>query len=652
MPEPTAADKRILEHFQRRLAAWEPDCSLEHRRIEENESFMAFSESQWPEADRIRNEMREQPSLSINNIMPVINMVTGTEITGRLRARLYHKHPAEQRAVAIFDEALRQADREADSEHEETTGFRSAFAHGIGCVRSGWDEDEPLGNEMAVSAAPIYELVWDIGARKGNLMDRVGHMHGRWVSTDTYEELYGEEGEELLKQVKAGGAEAETAPESAGSWASIRAGQWYNGDTDMVFMVRYEWRERVTVYDVPVADLTAIEMAAAQVQTGELPPEQFQQMASQVLAAEQVQTLSKSEFKTYADRYEAVVGEPLSVYSKRRPWTWFFAFIVGSRVHKWGEIKANLPTYNFITGIPVSLRTQQRFIGMVDLMKDGQEWRNRAYQLALVMAAHAVKGGLIVEEGMGLDVDALADQLAKPGFVVKLPAAYFDPRRFELVSPDSNALRGLSPLADIAEDATLTPVGLSNTSLGLIPDPRRVSAVTVNSVKQTASLQLQIFMDGVRRFRREAGKLRLSTLMENLDEERLADLVGPEVAYRAVEDPNTGQPAIDPQTGQPQYESMIPPKAEWPKLRRIRLTVDEAPSGPTSAVEFFENMMEHGLGLFYLQTGMIDPELWVDLHPPGWITPEHKDRWVAYLRQRKLAAQQQPPQQAEAQPTA
>lgn len=645
MAETTGRERKILEHFTRRLQAWVPPCEIEHNRIEENESFMSYADAQWPEGDKVRNEAREQPTLSINNIMPVVNMVTGTEITGRLRARLFWKHPGQQRIVSIFDEALRGACDEADSEHEETAAFRQQFAHGIGCCRSGWEDDDPRGTELTVSQVQIYEMLWDPRARKGNLMDRVGHMHGRWITSDTFEELYGEESEELLDGVKAGTVAAETPPQGSGSWGSVSAGQWYNGLTDEVFLVRYEWRERTTVYDTAVADLGQIEMARAQMTTGDITPEQLQQVAAQVMQGERVVELSKSDLKLYADRYQQVIGEEFTAYTKRRPWTWFYAFIVGEKVHSHGVIRNGGPTYNFVTGIPVSLRESTRFIGMVDLMRDGQEWRNRAYQLALIMAAHAVKGGIIFEESIGLKVDDLQDQLAKPGFAVSLPPGFFDPRKFELVSPDATALRGLAPLADIAEDATLTPVGLSNTSLGLIPDPRRVSAVTVNSVKQTAALQLAIFMDSVRRFRREAARLRLSLLLANLNEESLADLVGPETAYEAVTAAE-GEP--------PSYQSAIPPKDTWPKLARIRIQVDEAPSGPTSMVELFERMMENGLGLFYLQSGMIDPEIWVDLHPPGWITADIRDRWKDYLRQREAAraAQPTPAEGGEQQPTA
>lgn len=627
----------IIDHFQRRLRAWAPICTQFHTKVEANEKFMGYSTEQWPEGDRLRNQNRNLPSLAINMIAPVVELVTGTEITGRLRAKPFPLHPANAGFCEVLEEAMRHMDERSMAELEETRAFRSQFAHGLGCIQTSFEMEDEDGQQYTKAAVPLYEMVWDPTARKSNLRDRMGQMHGYWISHDHLREQYPDAAERILNNEELKGS----TPIGYGWTSVVQQNLWNNTDANATFCVRYEWKERKTIWVTRMIAEDFMAQVAQAVMGGQLPVEQIPAILQQAPRTEK--RLDKDEWKQYAALYQKMLGAalPSEDWKRRRTWCYYYALIVGSEVVENDEIPTRRFMFDFFTGVPVDLPARTDWTGLVDRMRDGQEWSNRIMLLALIMGAAAVKGFWLLDEALGPQkVAEFENKAAVPGATLTLPSRFFDPSRpgYKFEPPQPSGLSAFQGLLELAQESSLTGVGMNRATLGQIPDLKRVSGVVVTSVTQSANLQLATYMDSVRTGRIEGGKQALTILLRYFDEEGLAKIVGMN-AWDVIE----GQ--IDPTTGEPmppQYVPKVPPKDQWAAIGDFEVKIDESPAGTTALTEFFQLLMEHGLAQFMMQSGWLPPEIFIQLIPANFVAGSIKNEWLQKLTAMQAAQQQQP----------
>src|SRR5262245_59744457 len=147
-----------------------PSCKKWHKEARLDFDFRAGE--QWPEEDkRYMEDAQKRACLVFNTIDPVIDIVTGSEITNRQEVRYVPRQIGAAPVNELLTEAARWFRDECDAEHEESNAFADAATCGMGWTETRLDyEDNPNVKPMVIRIDPI-EMVWDAGAKQANLID-------------------------------------------------------------------------------------------------------------------------------------------------------------------------------------------------------------------------------------------------------------------------------------------------------------------------------------------------------------------------------------------------------------------------------------------------------------------------------------------------
>lgn len=605
----------FLSVYRSRLSAGADNCEPLHRRAEDNHKYVA-GPGQWDAEDRDRQQRRERPALEMNKIISVINAISGQEIVERFRPKVFPRRKEAAAWAQINDEMLRWQRDESESEHEETLAFREMAITGYGVVHKYFNELEGDGEGRVMDEQiPVWEMIWDPAARKSNLVDRRWHMRGKYIPMDEFLSEWGDseekEASELVKRLTydngmLGGrssveaTDADSRSPRRWSWGSIAQHiRAHNPLDDEVFVVEYEWRERVFAWKAAMPrQLEGLPQLMAQlmadVQAGAIPPEQAQQMAAgmrdQILADTALVIYDTyAEFNAARKLYEEIVGEKFVDFAKTPKWKYQYAFLAWDVPLERGERFAPTWTYEFLTGFPYPDREKTTFYSCVDIMAGPQDWRNRFFSLALTMLATSPKGTLFLERSSVRSPDILADQFAKPGGMVFVDDGFFSQKRYEFLQPPRFP-EFIQSFIDYAERGITDAIGMNPISLGQGQDLRRISGNVVQSVKQASITILALLFDSLRRFRKRSGRLSLTFLMHFYDEDTYAQVIdGEQVAF-------------------------LPSKELWDGLP-LDIKVDEEQSSVSEMMETWDFLTRTGSLDSWLANGWVDFDWVLDIMP-------------------------------------
>src|SRR6266478_1891273 len=147
-----------------------PRCKEWHAQAIEDFKFRAGD--QWDDEDReIMEDAQKRACLEFNQIDPVIDAVTGSEITNRQEVRYIPRQIGAAPQNEVLTEAARWFRDECEAEFEESAAFADAATCGMGWTETRLDyEMNPDGDPKVERVDPI-EMVWDGNAKQGNLID-------------------------------------------------------------------------------------------------------------------------------------------------------------------------------------------------------------------------------------------------------------------------------------------------------------------------------------------------------------------------------------------------------------------------------------------------------------------------------------------------
>src|SRR5215475_4069806 len=147
-----------------------PSCKRWHSEARTDFDFRAGE--QWPEEDkRYMEDAQKRACLVFNTIDPVIDVVTGSEITNRQEVRYIPRQLGAAPVNEVLTEAARWFRDLTDAEHEESNAFADAATCGMGWTEHRLDfEENPDGDPKIQRIDPI-EMVWDSSAKQANLVD-------------------------------------------------------------------------------------------------------------------------------------------------------------------------------------------------------------------------------------------------------------------------------------------------------------------------------------------------------------------------------------------------------------------------------------------------------------------------------------------------
>ena len=514
-PSPLA-DAELYE----RLKGW----FLEDRRAQSEwykdaESDFAFhaGHGQWEEADRQRLKGQNRPCVTFNRIGPAVAAVVGMEVANRQEVRFIPRTTSskasqsldratgqplnvpvagadDQGPAELYTGAALYLRDQCNAEDEESDAFQDTAICGMGWTETRVDYDEDPSGKIVIDRVDPLEMAWDARAAKRNLVDARRLHRAREIDIAVAREMFPGIDDEALDAGWARPALLDAAPhdrEAARNYANAASTDDRNRKT--VTIVETEWCEYLTEY------------RAANPATGD------------------VMEISKEEDLAELRQRAAAAGVELAVQRKRKRVV-RRAFLGGALLES--GLAQSQAGFKFkpITGYRD--RNKRQWVGLVRAMRDPQRWANTLFSSVLNSIQTSGKGIMAERGAFDNDQQAEADW-ANAGRIVWLKTGALSgmmPR----VTPKPPAIMptGIEALMQFALQSMRDVSGINVEMLGLAD--RGQAASLEYQRRQAATTILAPFFDGLRRYRKDQGRLLLHLIRDYLSDGRLVRIAGPD----------------------------------------------------------------------------------------------------------------------------
>ncbi len=504
-----------------RLKGW----FIEDRRAQSEwyrdaEADFAFhaGHGQWDEADRQRLKGQNRPCVTFNRIAPAVAAVVGMEVANRQEVRFIPRTTS-SRGISAIDPATGQATSQpmpgaddqgpaelytgaaiylrdqCNAEDEESDAFQDAAICGMGWTETRVEYDDDPAGRIVIDRVDPLEMIWDARAVKRNLVDARRLHRARAIDIEAARQMFpGFEDDEL----DAGWARTGT-PDPAPH--DREAARNYGGtpgagksQRTTVTIVESEWSELEVSYRVANPDTGEVMDAA----------DEDEIVALKRRAATAGVTLAIQQQKKRVLRHAFLGGTLLETGPSQAQAGFKFKAITGYRD-----------------------RNRRQWVGLVRAMRDPQRWANALFSSVLNSIQTSGKG--IMAERGAFDNDQQAEtDWANAGRIVWLKTGALSgpgPR----VTPKPPALMptGVEALMQFALQSLRDVSGINVEMLGLAD--RGQAASLEYQRRQAATTILAPFFDGLRRYRKDQGRLLLHLIRDYLSDGRLVRIAGPDL---------------------------------------------------------------------------------------------------------------------------
>lgn len=583
-PAPDASDNPENGADPRATEAWkgwkESQDHLTKWRESAAEAYDFVAGVQWTDEEVRLLTDQLRPVITFNRVAPVVNAVLGYEINSR-QSVTYLPRTQEDTGPAQVETAAASYFREScDAEDEETDQFNDALVCGLGWTEHRIDYDENPEGMLVVERVDPMEMGYSPDATRRNLVDSRRIYRGRWIDKKRAEEMWPEADFNSANTMMNPREDMDVnepiqVPENAW-YRSSSVGSQYQRRRGKVFILEMQYFDRVPFYSV------------INPQTGEMEDtdeETFKKVKA--LFAEQGVEL-RAEKRTKKEYRRRFVHGPNTLEDEVGPCPDRF-------------------TYQVVTGFRD--RNRNLWFGLVQAMKDPQKWANKWLSQQLHLINSNAKGRTWFEDGAFENQATIEKDMAKPGFVGKIEAGFFDKVRTEPpIQLPTNSFQMMEYAIASVRDTT----GVNVELLGMAD--RNQPGVLEQQRKQSAMAILAPLFDSKRHYVKEAGRLTLYFIQNYLSDGRLIRIVGDEAA---------------------QYV----PLTKRPGFVDYDVIVDESPTSPNQKEATFGVLMQVLPAL--MKTGVpVPPD--VLSYIPG-LPQELVEKWKAMIEQQKQAAQSQPP---------
>ena len=457
------------------------------------EDYNMYSGEQWSDSDKKKLQDELRPIVVFNRIHPVVETVTGMEISNRQEIRYIPREPGAAAVNEILTGAAKWVRDECNAEDEESEAFRDMVICGIGVTETRLEYESDQDGLIEIIRIDPMEMYWDPAARKQNMIDagwmmRVRDVPRDWVMAtwpDKYDEVVSGElwtavDDDTLVSLHDPSNPAKAYTETDTHRVEQRQGK--------VRLVEYQWREYEPYYRV-------------------VDPE-----------TSEIKEIDAETFLKISDR-AAQLGLVLDSVPQKRAKV-YRAFISGSVVFEVGSPPDPMQfSYDFMTGYRD--RNSNLFYGIVRPMKDPQRWANKWLAQSMHIINTNAKGGLIAEKDAFDNIREAESSWAKPESITvvrpgglgkikdKVPASY---------------PQGTNELMQFAIASIRDVTGVNVEMLGLAN--RDQPAMLEFQRKQSAVTLLSTLFDSLRRYRKQHGRKLLYMIQEYISDDRLVRIKG------------------------------------------------------------------------------------------------------------------------------
>lgn len=477
-------------------------------RKEAHEDYGFDAGDQLTQEDKNILQDMNRPVVIFNRLGISVDSVAGQEVANRQEVQFLPRKQGDVKVNELLTSAAKWFRQQCDAEDEESDAFRDTVVCGMGWTETRIDyEDNPQGDPKIDRVDPL-EMVWDCGAKKRNLVDgrRLFHIR-RDVPIDEARALCPGDPDRPFEDADYNatwiddGAEEGKKPHENDNRFYNKEGTNPDGDDEgMVTLVRAQWWERVPVWLV-------------------LDPADP--------AGEKILTLDKDQFAEFGAKYKlAGAPVPKSVKSTRKV---FRQAWLGNELLEIGDAPCkNHFSFKCITG--KRDRNKNTFFGIVRAMKDPARWANKWLSQTMHIMNSTAKGGVAVERGQFFDDDAEGESSwAKQDQVTYLKPGALGANPKMMPKPVGQFPEGSFNLMQFAVQSLGGVSGVNVETLGMAPDSGQAASLD-RQRKQAVMIILQPLFDGLRRYRKEQGRLMLYLIEHFLSDGRLVKIEGSENA--------------------------------------------------------------------------------------------------------------------------
>ena len=192
------------------------DAGLHDERDRMQTGFNFYVGNQWDAADLEKLAAEKRPALTINLILPIINLLAGIQRQGRQDITVVARRGGLVQLAEVFTETLRHCMDVTDADYEIADCFLDGMIGNKGWIGMGVDyADDPLGGDLKVSKVSPFDMREDPDAKEYDL-----NRSGRFVIRDMWmdKEAVKLNWPEKVGDVDAGGLDVDPASnEAAGS---------------------------------------------------------------------------------------------------------------------------------------------------------------------------------------------------------------------------------------------------------------------------------------------------------------------------------------------------------------------------------------------------------------------------------------------------
>jgi hypothetical protein len=511
---------------------WYPEATLDY-------GFYAGTD-QWDSVDQTRMKAANKPCVTFNRIGPSIDAVVGMEVSNRKevtylpRTTQQPRQPnnvmmpgqpdmsgADDQGPAELMKAAAQYVRDqCDAEDEESDAFQDTAICGVGWTETRVDYDEDPQGKIVIDRIDPMEMCADGRAHKRNLADARRMHRFREIDIRTAEKMFPGFEPEELDAAWARPIAGDTEPhdrELAREYANNRPSDGTPKRTVMV--VHSRWYETQYTDRVVQSDGQVIEVDEDQMQV-------LRDRAKKTEVTLKVQRVGKRVFK--------------------------YAFLGNAEVLESGADQCQYGfAWNCITG--KRDRNAKQWVGIVRAMRDPQRWANALFSSIMDFIMHSGKG-IMAEKGAFED-DAKAERdWAKQAKITFVQPGSLSGQNPKIQPKVGSALPpGIDNMMQFALSSLRDVTGINIETLGMADTDQAASLDRQR--KQAASTLLAPFFDGLRRYRKDQGRLMMHLIKDYLNDGRLIRIVGPD------------------------YEGYVP-LAMDPSVQEFDIIVEESPSSP------------------------------------------------------------------------
>ena len=147
-----------------------------------HEGFRFYTGDQWSTADLEKLQSEKRPALTINLVLPIINLLSGIQRQGRQDITVVARKGGYEKLAAVYTHLLRHCMDITDADYETADCFLDGAVGGKGWLELGIDTtDDPTGGDILVRKVSPFEMREDPDAKEYDL-----NKSGRYVIRDEW----------------------------------------------------------------------------------------------------------------------------------------------------------------------------------------------------------------------------------------------------------------------------------------------------------------------------------------------------------------------------------------------------------------------------------------------------------------------------------